>query len=327
LISEIFKKEKINIFAYPNVVGYSEKLQKKIKNGKELPIEAIRIYVSKKVKEEELAINEIIPKKIGKYLTDVVEIGEVKALSNIDRTKRFDVIPGGVSVGEEHITAGTHTMILRDKTDGKNVTCSNWHVFGFGYVNEPGSKILQPGPYDGGNVTTDAYAILKRWVPIKESEGEWPWYKKIICFLFSWLFPNYCKEYENKVDFAIGELISNRSVTIGVLRDNGEIFKPIKIGRGKIGDKVWKVGRSSGETIGEIIDDNASLKVNYRIGAFTFKEQILTTKMMEPGDSGSPLFLIESNELIGLGFAGSDIVSVFNHWYNVEEIGKVELIF
>ncbi|MGQ9515213.1 MAG: hypothetical protein ACUVTL_09260 [Thermoproteota archaeon] len=275
---------------------------------------------------DELKPKEIIPATIGSYATDVIEVGEIKALSIPNRQTRFDVIPGSVSVTEEHITAGTHTMALRDKTDGKVVTSSNWHVFGFGKVNVPGSCILQPGPYDGGEVETDTYARLKRWVPIKSSQDEWPLWKQLICMVFGWLLGSYCKVSVNKVDFAVGDLTKERPIETGVLRDDGSIFKPTSKVRANIEDHVWKVGRTTGETVGQVIDDNATISINYGFATFVLCEQILTNKILDPGDSGSPLFKKETNDLVGLGLAGSSTTSVFSHWANVETYGQVELI-
>jgi hypothetical protein len=185
---------------------------------------------------------------------------------------------------------------------------------------------LQPGSYDGGKPETDTYARLKRWVPIKSEKEEWSWWKKLVCLFFWWLLGDYCKNWENKVDFAIGDLTSERPVETGVLRDDGSIFKPTSKGRAKIGDQVWKVGRTSGETVGQVMDDNATISVDYGFATFTLREQILTNKMLDPGDSGSPLFKKDTNDLVGLGLAGSNITSIFSHWANVEAYGQVELI-
>jgi hypothetical protein len=324
-VSEILKRAKFDPFRFPNVVGFSEELRPKIVNGKETSVLAIRIYVKEKKVKEELKPNEIIPTAIGSYATDIIEIGEIKALSVLDRKARFNIIPGSVSVAEEHITAGTHTMALRDKIDGKIVTSSNWHVFGFGKVDTPGSRILQPGPYDGGKTETDTYARLKRWVPIKSGQ-EWSIWKQIFCLFFGWLLGDYCRIWDNKVDFAVGDLTGDRLVEMGVLRDDGSTFKPSSKGRARIGDQVWKVGRTTGETSGQVTDDNATISINYGFATFTLREQILTNKMLEPGDSGSPLFKMGTNDLVGLGLAGSNITSVFSHWENIEAYGQVELI-
>ena len=66
-----------------NVIGYSGSLKKKIVNGKEIDgTRVFRVYVSIKVPLEELDENDIIPASIDGVELDVVEIGEIKALSD-----------------------------------------------------------------------------------------------------------------------------------------------------------------------------------------------------------------------------------------------------
>jgi len=45
-----------------NVVGYSKKLRKRIKDGREVEEEVIRIYVSKKVDPARLDLKNLIPR-------------------------------------------------------------------------------------------------------------------------------------------------------------------------------------------------------------------------------------------------------------------------
>ena len=63
-----------------NVIGYSESLKKRIKNGKEIEgTQVMRIYVSKKEPTNILDENDIIPHIIKGIETDIVEIGKIKA--------------------------------------------------------------------------------------------------------------------------------------------------------------------------------------------------------------------------------------------------------
>jgi len=63
-----------------NVVGYSKKLRRRIRDGMEVEEEVIRIYVSKKVDPSALDLKDLIPGEIDGIPTDVVEIGEMRAL-------------------------------------------------------------------------------------------------------------------------------------------------------------------------------------------------------------------------------------------------------
>ena len=73
-----------------NVVGYSKKFRKRIKDGKKVDEEVIRIYVSEKIDLVDLDLRDLIPREIDGVLTDVVEIGEIKALKKEDKvTKKY----------------------------------------------------------------------------------------------------------------------------------------------------------------------------------------------------------------------------------------------
>ena len=79
-----------------------------------------------------------------------------------------------------------------------------------------------------------------------------------------------------------------------------------------LGMAVKKSGRTTAFTQGNISVLDATIDVGYggsRVA--TFENQILTNDMSEPGDSGS-LLVDENNKAVGLLFAGSDEVTVFN---------------
>ena len=91
----------------------------------------------------------------------------------------------------------------------------------------------------------------------------------------------------------------------------------------KVGDKLGaKTGRTTQVTRGKVKQAHATVKVRYgELGVITFKDQILTEKMLSPGDSGSPATYEDNGKErpAALGFAGSNIVSVFNRIENVEK--------
>jgi hypothetical protein len=62
-----------------HVIGYSKQFRKRIKNGKEIDEEVLRIYVSKKVFPFDLSTEDLIPREINGIQIDVVELGEIKA--------------------------------------------------------------------------------------------------------------------------------------------------------------------------------------------------------------------------------------------------------
>ena len=145
-----------------NVIGVSQELKPRIRNGKIVSNErVIRVYVVKKLPESCLAPEDIVPKTIDGVSTDVVEIGEVKALDeptvyvsgNVDKTKKFRPVKLGVSVGHWNITAGSLGMLY--ESGGEIFAGSNAHVL----TPDPSLKpeqilekrICQPGPYHDSN--------------------------------------------------------------------------------------------------------------------------------------------------------------------------------
>ena len=86
-----------------------------------------------------------------------------------------------------------------------------------------------------------------------------------------------------------------------------------------VGDKVVKSGRTSGTNSGHVTVVHATIKISMgEIGAAMFTDQVLTTRMAQPGDSGS-VVLDDNEKVCGLLSAGSDTVSVFARIQNVCE--------
>ena len=77
-VSRIVRKYGID--KLPNVVGWSNKIQKKIIRGIISDIDCIRIYVSKKLPREMLRRDELIPEEVDGIKTDVVEVGRLRKL-------------------------------------------------------------------------------------------------------------------------------------------------------------------------------------------------------------------------------------------------------
>lgn len=78
----------------------------------------------------------------------------------------------------------------------------------------------------------------------------------------------------------------------------------------RVGWRVKKHGRTSGYSKGKVIGRNTTIDVNFgEQGVARFVGQIITDHMLDPGDSGSVL-LSTSSHPCGLGFAGSDTISI-----------------
>jgi len=69
---------------------------------------------------------------------------------------------------------------------------------------------------------------------------------------------------------------------------------------------------TTGVTVSDVLDVNATVKVDYGIFGLTLSGQIITNYMADGGDSGSSLLDMDRN-LVGLLFAGSSYVTVHNN--------------
>jgi len=149
---ELLKKE--------NVVAVGRGLKKV--RGVVTSEKAIICSVVKKVEPETLSKKDMIPRRVGDMVTDVVETGKIKALKA--RTDRWRPAPGGVSIGHQQISAGTLGCLV--KRGGEVFILSNNHVLADSNNASIGSNILQPGKYDGGDLI-DRIALLADFVPIE----------------------------------------------------------------------------------------------------------------------------------------------------------------
>lgn len=278
--------ERANILKYPNVVGYSNKLMPRIRRGVVVPEEqCIRVYVTRKLPESQLRPSEIIPKKIKledgrEVCTDVVEIGVIRALQQLDPKQRWRPSPAGVSTSRaDENAAGTIGWFVVDE-DGGVYAISNNHVWAKENLGSPGDKLLQPGRLDGGDPYKDALFELLDFVPIDFAGGY------------------------NRVDVAVARVLDFSNVYTSILSVGGVTGKRVP----GVGETATKMGRTTGLTTGTVIDDSATLIVAYGRGNAVFTDVIVVqgdNVVVQGGDSGSPL-LTSRREFAGLVFAGGD---------------------
>jgi hypothetical protein len=97
--------------------------------------------------------------------------------------------------------------------------------------------------------------------------------------------------------------------------------------------KVIKVGRTTGETVGEISDVHLRLQLKYpkNLGTLGFVDQVFCSRYTMDGDSGSLVLEKDTMKAVGLHFAGfpdekKNMGSVFNPIQDVLESLKVKLV-
>lgn len=284
-----------------NVVGVG--VGSKVVDGKFTDEPAILVFVSEKKHEDDLKKRDIIESSIDGIQTDVVgKVGSIqvcvkkrKKKKNPDLTiKALSVIANpivrpvkaGVSISNLCISAGTLGGFFLDK-DGDVVLLSNHHVIAgermksqYGWSPEKGNVTIQPGTFDGGNLN-HVIAHLKNWAPLKNRGN-----------------------YEDSAISKIDDLNS-------IVNEINGLGKVVDFKDGSVGMAVQKVGRTTAHTTGKIISVHTTVCVEYGNITRCFKDCIVTTSMSEGGDSGSLLLDMDMNA-VGLLFAGSESVTIYN---------------
>jgi len=278
-IRKVIEKHGKELLKYPNVIGFSNLPQPRIRKGKIIPEEQVlRVYVTRKVPKEQLKPSELIPSEIEGVKTDVVEIGRIKKLQGY--RERYRPAPAGVSTSRaDQEAAGTIGWFMIDE-DGNVYLLSNNHVWANENNAQQGDPIIQPGRLDEGDPENDVIAELYDWIDIDFSGNP------------------------NTVDAAIATPLDLSQVYTSIMVLGGITGKadPVQDSKAK------KVGRSTGLTEGTITDVSATLNVEYDSGTALFQDVFVVQSsevIVQEGDSGSPV-LDENNKFLGLLFAGSD---------------------
>lgn len=329
------------LFSKRGVVGFGR--GKKMRAGHEMDMDTLTVFVEKKLPYSQLAKEDLIPSMMDGWMTDVIEVGKIKAQALTDKLRPA---PGGCSIGHYAITAGTLGCVVKEggevpppppppepppdqPPDGGDGECpfafgairllnhiaevvgsswrfpdpikpasllaraaanpgtrlilSNNHVLANSNQAVVGDAILQPGPYDGGR-SVDKIATLLRFVPINFSGDP------------------------NRVDCALALPLSDELVSDSI--EHIGLVKGIKLAVG-IGTAVQKTGRTTDYTTGKIMATDVSVQVDYGGPVAFFEGQLMAGAMSAGGDSGSLLLDMQGNA-VGLLFAGSDSVTLFN---------------
>lgn len=268
---------------YVNVVGYSNHLMPRIRRGVVIREEkCIRVYVRRKVPEDKLPKDQILPKKVlddtgREVCVDVVEIGNVRKLDTYK--DRYRPAPCGVSTSRlDEVSAGTIGWWVIDE-DLNTYVISNNHVWAKENQGNVGDPVIQPGRFDGGN-EDDVIGYLAGFVPISFSGGV------------------------NYVDLAWVECSDLTKCYASIMGVGGVVGArdPIE------NEVVKKVGRTTGITSGSVTDDSVTIYVDYDSGSAVFTDVFVvssSSKISGGGDSGSPV-IGPDGRFLGLLFAGND---------------------
>ena len=340
-IRRIKRKHVYNLLMLANVttvgIGW-----KKGKNSPEKEL-SIVVGVTKKLPEVLLKHEDIVPKEIEGFKTDVVEVGKIELQVLDDRVRK-----PGYSIGHVEITAGTLGCVV--KKDGQDVLLSNAHVFtpdATALVRAENTNIVQPGVYDGGRMPDDYAAFLQEYVRVIPSifPSECPVSNGTVKILnrISSIFGRQSvfrvlavDGYVNRVDAAIAKPV------VEFEKEVESFAEPVGIVEAELDMNVGKTGRTTGTTYGTVEQVDVVTNVAYGGNKMAiFGDQIivkaieyLPTPFSKGGDSGSVIFALDSSgkgyldgepKLCGLLFAGSEEVTVINRIQNVFDALGVEL--
>ncbi|WP_394830087.1 S1 family peptidase [Pendulispora rubella] len=285
----------------PNVCGVGVGTRKR--GGQDTDEIALVVYVARKVPRSAMPDSTLLPPVIDvgggrRVPVDVVEAGPFRLQAN---TAHIRPAQPGTSIGNVAITAGTFGAVVVDGSTGRNVILSNNHVLADTNRAPNGSDIVQPGPYDGGQVPGDKIGTLTRYVTIvPEKEGvnfadvaiATPVKVEDISMVPLNNVPAPSDQYPGVGLLFAGDGLSRShynplKTALKLINANlpagGAVRDPVP------GLDVQKSGRTTERTTGRIQEINATIRVFIPdLGAWAiFQDQFSTTLMSQGGDSGS----------------------------------------
>lgn len=319
------------VMRMPNVVGLG--IGYKQIGGETTSHLAVTVLVSKKVPVDGLALGEKVPGKVGAVPTDVIEVGDIRLLQ---RTVNLRPAVPGISIGHYLITAGTFGLLVRDAHSEEPLILSNNHVLanisdGNDGRCSIGDPVWQPGRYDGGT-SSDQIGTLLRFAPIYRDSmaPTCPVAKsaeRLGNRLVHMVNTNYHVYFRRKADRAnLVDAAAARPLSPDLVGDEIlELGRPAGIAEAEIGQEVVKSGRTSGISRGKVQSLHVTIRVGLGdVGYADFGDQILTTAIAQPGDSGSAV-LTNDLKVVGLLSAGSEQATIAGRIQRVFEILSVKL--
>ncbi len=261
-------------FPRDDVTGVA--IGRKFKDGQWIDETCISIRVKEKKPLSELKKKDILPKTILGVKTDVLE----HAYKPLVQYDRLDPLQGGVSIGKEGArSAGTLGCIAFK--DDEPYILTNFHVVVPTGYTTPNEYMMQPAGIDGGVLVADRIGTISDY-----SIG-------------------------TDGDFAIIKIDLNLRQYSQDMFTTGDVISNIK--DPEIGDLVTKSGRTTDVTYG-VVSAFGTFGVDYSawglgtVNIMGFEVIPLSDpyeNISAPGDSGSCVYITDSETVVGILTAGS----------------------
>ena len=287
-----------NYLSKKNVVGFGPGIKRK--KGEVTGEEATLFFVEKKTSD--ISIEDRIPDRAFNKVTDVIEVGKVTPLLLNDcgiATRQLTIVPlrGGVQIGCESLSGvGTLGAIVQDRATGKLVALTNAHVAG----NPLDVSTGELTALNAAGVEFTSGTAINEKMSQNGVEG-------------SNQFGEVLRDVPGKftrprmTDCSISTIKSEFGVTPGIvgLTKYRQYFRQITTVA--YGERVFKAGRTTGVTEGEIVSIGATILVEVIPGYNKeFREQVVILPI-DPeipfsgfGDSGAMICIDMGNGYVSM---------------------------
>lgn len=274
---------------------------------------AVTLYLIEPANEGKVRkalISEWGEEEAGAVPLNLVVTGEIQARM---QTMHIRPAPGGASLGHFRMTAGTLGCLARGRSGeraNRLLALSNNHVLADTNAGSFGDPVLQPGPQDGGAVSTNMIGRLERFVPIDFSGAP-----NFVDCATAWVMPQLVRP--ELLDFTSG---APRFFSLG------SVLAPCE--KGAI---VSKSGRTTQLTRGRITDCDAVLRVRFGGRTAIFRDQLAIQGppgelFSHGGDSGSIVWTLDGQRPVGLLFAGGESTTFVNKIHHVLAALEIDLV-
>lgn len=284
-----------NLLQYPNVIGCGVGF--KVRNNKMTRTPALAVFVNKKYSKDCFSKENLIPSNYMGAVTDIVEMPNANLTSFYSKVRPVQM-GYAISLNFEIGTAGcivvkNNATNPLEKLQHYILTCAHLLTYDFLVTNPIGFNAFQPR-MDRSSIPNNLIGTVSDIVNVKPTTNT-----------------------ATPVNIADAGLIKVKDSNISIPTIT-QIGVPNGINTVKVNDKVKFVGATSGVGMGIVLYNNVSINHTFEsvLGSFRFEKEIITTRMLNKGDSGAVLLSMD-NKILGLGFSTNP---EFSYWNSISSV-------